>query len=88
MQDLYASSSSAQLLFLSAQSLPFSCLVSYFLLINCQGIYSKKFPAAKKKQKTKNNYSLDFHLPKFNQPANEMIEAVLFSITIRILGKL
>jgi hypothetical protein len=52
MQDLYASSSSAQLQFLSAQSLPFSCLVSYFLLINCQGIYSKKFPAAKKKQKT------------------------------------
>lgn len=85
MQDLYASSSSAQLQFLSAQSLPFSCLVSYFLLINCQGIYSKNFPAAKKK---KNNYSLDFHLPKFNQPANEMIEAVLFSITIRILGKL
>jgi hypothetical protein len=52
MQDLYASSSSAQLQFLSAQSLPFSCLVSYFLLINCQGIYSKNFPAAKKKKKT------------------------------------
>jgi hypothetical protein len=50
MQDLYASSSSAQLQFLSAQSLPFSCLESYFLLINCQGIYSKNFPAAKKKK--------------------------------------